>query len=259
MISAKLVKYLSLILLAYLLLPAVAALMNVTPATVAAIYEKDLIDSFVVSISSAALTTVISAILGVPLAYFLARSESRWNGLFEAIIISPIVLPPLVTGLLLLSIFSPANLVGSYADKMGIPLTRSFFAVVLAQLAVASPFTIISAKAAFEEVDTKLEFASRLMGKSGLETFIRISLPLAKHGIIAGLMMTFVRSIGEFGATFMLAYFPKTLPIYLYTSYLGGGIERAAPIALMLWLLSLLFVVAIRLMGDGVVGAGRRG
>ena len=96
------------------------------------------------------------------------------------------------------------------------------------------------------------------MGKSSFETFVRISLPLARRGIVAGLMMTFVRSIGEFGATFMLAYFPKTLPIYLYTAYLGGGIEKAAPIALMLWLLSLLFVAAIRLTGDGIAGAGKR-
>jgi molybdate/tungstate transport system permease protein len=258
MISAKLTRYLPLILLIYLLLPAVAAILNVTPETIAAMYDKELAESFAISISSATVTTGIAALLGIPLAYFLARNESRWNGFFEAIIVSPIVLPPLVTGLLLLSIFSPAALIGSYADEIGLPLTRSFIAIVLAQLAVASPFTIISAKAAFEEVDTKLEFASRLMGKSNLETFIRISLPLAKRGIIAGLMMTFVRSVGEFGATFMLAYFPKTLPIYLYTSYLGGGIERAAPIALMLWLLSLLFVAAIRLMGDGIAGAGKR-
>ncbi len=259
MISAKLARYLPLILLIYFLLPAVAAILNVTPETIASMYDRELAESFAVSLSSAAVTTAISAILGIPLAYFLARNKSMWNGLFEAIIISPIVLPPLVTGLLLLSIFSPASFIGSYADTMGVPLTRSFVAIVLAQLAVASPFTIISAKAAFEEVDTKLEFASRLMGKSSFETFVRISLPLAKRGIVAGLMMTFVRSVGEFGATFMLAYFPKTLPVYLYTAYLGGGIEKAAPVALMLWLLSLLFVAAIRLVGDGVAGAGKRG
>lgn len=257
-ISARLARYLPLILLLYLLLPALAALMNVTPETIAAMHDRKLLNALSISLSSASLTTLISGILGIPLAYFLARSESRWNGLLEAIIISPIVLPPLVTGLLLLSLFSPAGVIGGYTIRMGIPLTRSFLAVVMAQLAVASPFTIISSKAAFEEVDRKLEFASRLMGKSSLETFIRVSLPLARRGIIAGLMMTFVRSMGEFGATFMLAYFPKSLPVYLYTSYLSGGIERAAPIAFTLWLLSLLFVVGIRLTGDRIAGAGRR-
>ena len=92
------------------------------------------------------------------------------------------------------------------------------------------------------------------MGAGSLKTFLMVSLPLAKRGILAGLLMTFVRSAGEFGATFMLAYFPKTLPVYLYTSYLRGGVQEAAPVALFLLLIGLGVFAVLRAVGGGVAG-----
>ena len=240
------------ILIVYLSLPVISALMAVK--SISAIGSEEMLSAFGVSMASASVTTVISAVFGIPLAYRLARNHGRLSQVTEAIVISPIVLPPLVTGLFLLSVLSPAGFIGRIAESAGIELTRTFFAVVLAQVAVASPFTVVSAKAAFEEIDPKLEFASRLMGAGSLKTFLMVSLPLAKRGILAGLLMTFVRSAGEFGATFMLAYFPKTLPVYLYTSYLRGGVQEAAPVALFLLLIGLGVFAVLRAVGGGVAG-----
>ncbi len=254
---SRVVKFLPYILAAYLSLPVFSAILILPSVT--SVMLPELVDALFVSVFSASITTLISAILGVPLAYTLARNRSRLNQLIEALVISPIILPPIVTGLLLLSVLSPGGLIGKLADDAGFRITRTLFAIVLAQLAVASPFTVISAKAAFEGVDVKLEFASRLMGAGRLKTFLKISLPLAKKGVLAGLLMTFVRSVGEFGATFMLAYFPRTLPIYLYTSYLKGGVEGAIPVAIVLWVIGVMVFTFIRLLGDGVAGAERSG
>ncbi len=249
---SRLTEILPYLLVIYLSLPLVSAILLIPNMDMTDI--SGIKNAMMVSISSAFLTTIISGLFGVPIAYRLARVKNRWNQIIEALVISPIVLPPLVTGLFLLSIFSPAGFVGKIVENAGFQITRTFFAVVLAQIAVASPFTIISSKTAFEGIDVKLEFASRLMGVGKIRTFLKISLPLAKKGILAGLLMTFVRAIGEFGATFMLAYFPKTLPIYLYTAYLKGGIESAVPVAIILWVIGLGVFILIRFLGDGVAG-----
>ncbi len=257
MVFSRVARFLPYLLAAYLSLPVFSALLILPSVTLAEMAE--LMDALLVSLLSASVTTVISAILGVPLAYMLARKRSKLNQAIEALIVSPIVLPPIVTGLLLLSVLSPGGLIGRFAEDAGFQITRTLLAIVLAQLAVASPFTVISAKAAFEGVDVKLEFASRLMGAGRLKTFFKISLPLAKKGILAGLLMTFVRSVGEFGATFMVAYFPKTLPIHLYTSYLKGGVESAVPVAIVLWLIGVAVFMLIRILGDEIAGAERGG
>ena len=253
----RIARFLPYILVIYLVLPIISAFMLLSSVSLIDFFK--LSNAMFISIASAFVTTIISALFGVPLAYMLARGESRVNYVVEALVISPIVLPPLATGLFLLSIFSPAGFIGNLANGSGFHITRTFFAVVLAQTAVASPFTVMSAKAAFEGVDVKLEFASRLMGAGRLKTFLMVSLPLAKKGIVAGLLMTFVRAVGEFGATFMLAYFPKTLPIYLYTSYLRGGIGEAVPAAIVLWLIGMVVFILMRATGDELAGTGRSG
>ncbi len=243
-------RYIPLILLVYLLLPAVGALFLLPSSEniVDVIAGDAFRASFRNSLITAGISTTVSALFGIPLAYFLARKSIKGKGIIEAIVISPIVLPPIVTGLFLLSILGPGGPIGMVADKAGIRITRSLAGIILAQIAVASPFVVIMAKTAFEEIDRKLEYASRLLGKSGLETFFKISLPLAKRGITAGLLMCFARSLGEFGATFMMAYYPRTMPVYLYVSFLSGGIERAAPVAIVLWIFGLLFIFLIRLI-----------
>ena len=256
----RLAKLVPFILVVYLLFPALGAVM-LLPSTgyiIQVISDPTFLDSFKTSILTAIISTAISAIFGIPLAYTLARKKIKGKSILEAIIISPIVLPPLVTGLFLLSILGPKGPVGFIVEETGLRLTRSMIGIVLAQIAVASPFVVISAKTAFEEIDTKLEYASRLLGKSSIQTFFNVSLPLAKKGIFAGLLMCFTRSIGEFGATFMLAYYPRTLPIHLYVSFLSGGVEKAAPIAVVLWLIGLVFVVLIKLLdvipGEEIAG-----
>jgi molybdate/tungstate transport system permease protein len=190
------------------------------------------------SLLSACITTVISTAFGLPLAYWLARAETPWKNAVLAAVVLPLVLPPTVGGVVLLTVFGPNTPVGEAATAAGLPLTRSLAGVVLAQTFVASPFVVVTAKAAFESVDRTLEHASRSLGKSRWTTARNVTLPLAGPGILAGVTLTFARSMGEFGATAMVAYYPRTMPVEIWTSFVSLGLDDAYPVAILLVVIS---------------------
>jgi molybdate/tungstate transport system permease protein len=146
-------------------------------------------------------------------------------------------------------VVGPNTLVGGAAAAGGVPLTRSLAGVVLAQTFVASPFVVVTAKAAFESVDRSLEYASQSLGKSRLTTFRRVTLPLAWPGIIAGITLAFARAIGEFGATIMLAYYPRTMPVQIWVSFTTLGLENAFPVAVILVGIAVATLVVLNALG----------
>ena len=143
-------------------------------------------NAFVISLISATVSTLLLSLFGIPLAYFLARyTNFPGKFLLRVIIVIPLVLPPLASGALLLGVFSSNSpFVQAFP---GIEFTQSILGVIIAQTYVASPFMILASQAAFESVDESYEKIARLLGKTRLETFFKISLPLAKTGIIFGL------------------------------------------------------------------------
>jgi molybdate transport system permease protein len=138
----------------------------------------------------------------------------------DAVLDMPMVLPPAVAGLALLLAFAPRGLLGPELLRLGIILPGSTVAVVLSQLFVASPFVLRSSKAAFENVDKKLVDSARLLNPSRFSVFITVTLPLAANGVLAGLVMTWARAMGEFGATLMFAGnlpgVTQTMPLAIY-------------------------------------------
>ena len=223
------------LLLLYYLVPMAALLVAQPPgAVLSSLGDPDVLRAAGVSLGSAAVSTAVATVLGVPLAYWLARTRARVRTLVTAVVVLPLVLPPVVGGMVLLTVVGPGTLVGSVAAAAGLPLTRSMAGVVLAQTFVASPFVVVTAKAAFESVDRHLEHASRTLGKPPSTTFRRVTLPLAAPGIIAGMTLAFARSMGEFGATLMLAYYPRTLPVEVWVAFSTQGLEAAFPVAVVL-------------------------
>ena len=223
------------LLLLYYLVPIAALLVAQPPgAVLSRLGNPDVLRAAGVSLGSAAVSTAVATVLGVPLAYWLARTRARIRTLVTAVVVLPLVLPPVVGGMVLLTVVGPGTLVGSVAAAAGLPLTRSMAGVVLAQTFVASPFVVVTAKAAFESVDRHLEHASRTLGKSPGTTFRRVTLPLAAPGILAGMTLAFARSMGEFGATLMLAYYPRTLPVEVWVAFSTQGLEAAFPVAVVL-------------------------
>jgi len=192
---------------------------------------------------------VIATAFGVPLAYWLARGEGRVTTLATAVVALPLVLPPVVSGMVLLTVVGPSTPVGAAAGSLGISLTRSLAGVVLAQTFVASPFVVVTTKATIEGVDPGLESASRSLGKGRLETLRRVTLPLAWPGVLAGITLTFARALGEFGATIMLAYYPRTMPVQIWVSFTTLGLENAFPVAVLLVGIAVASLVVMNALG----------
>jgi molybdate/tungstate transport system permease protein len=234
------------VLLIYYLAPMLSLFLSVPPETVISrMSDSTVTNAAITSIISASISTIIATVFGLPLAYWLARTATAWKNLVLAVVVLPLVLPPTVSGVVLLTVFGPNTVIGGSAVAAGFPLTRSLAGVVLAQTFVASPFVVVTAKAAFEAIDPTLEYASRSMGKGRWTTAWRVTLPLAAPGILAGVTLAFARAMGEFGATMMVAYYPRTLPVQIWVSFISLGLENAYPVAILLVILSVVALAII--------------
>ena len=201
------------------------------------------------SLLTAPVSTAIATVLGVPLAYVLARASFPGKRLVEALVILPLIVPPVVGGAMIIAAVGRFTPIGAAAAAAGVPLTDSLVGVVLAQTFVAAPFVIITARAGFGAVDERLEQASRSLGHGPLWTFWNVSLPLARGAIVAGIVLTFARAIGEFGATMMVAYNPRTMPTRIWVDFIAGGIDAIVPLALALLAITLVVLAAIQRFG----------
>lgn len=211
---------------------------------------------------AATLATAVAGVLGIPFGYVLARKEFRGAGLLRAVVLLPLVMTPVVGGLLLLLVVGPGGVLGGWLDVLGVRITGSWMGVVLAQTFAAAPFVVITAESAFRGVDVRLEQAGATLGRAPWVVFRRISLPLARTGLLAGLVLAWMRALGEFGATAVLAYHPRTLPVATWVALSGEGFQSSLPLALMavgaaaaaLLLLQVVVRVSARRMvpGEGV-------
>ncbi len=185
------------------------------------------------SLQVAVTATIISLPFGIGLGYLLARRTFWGKSLVETFLSLPLVLPPVVTGYLLLVLLGRRGWIGSLLDEwFGIHLVFTWKAAAIASAVMSFPLMVRSIRVAFAEIDQRLESAARTLGAGPVETFLRISLPLARRGILAGTVLAFARSIGEFGATVMVAgNLPgetQTIPLYIYTEVNApGGIEQS--------------------------------
>lgn len=201
------------------------------------------------SLLTAPITTLIATVFGVPLAYVLARKSFPGKRLVEALIILPLIVPPVVGGAMILTAVGRFTPIGSASAAAGIPLTDSLAGIILAQLFVAAPFVIITARAGFGAIDVRIEQASRSLGCGPLSTFWNVSLPLARGAIIAGITLTFARAIGEFGATMMVAYNPRTMPTRIWVEFIAGGIDAIVPLAIALFAITLGVLAVVQRFG----------
>jgi len=238
------------VLLCYYLVPLLALIVAQPPgAVLARLTAPDVAGAARTSLLGAGASTLFATAFGLPLAYWLARTDGRLPTLLTAVVVLPLVLPPIVSGMVLLTVVGPNTAVGSAAATAGVPLTRSLAGVVLAQTFVASPFVVVTSKAAIEGVDRRLEHAARSLGKRRFTAVRRVTLPLAWPGILAGITLAFARAMGEFGATIMLAYYPRTMPVQIWVSFTTLGLEEAFPIAVVLVGLAVATLVALETLG----------
>jgi molybdate transport system permease protein len=192
--------------LGFLLLPLVAIFLRVPPGDLVAQLGSDVaVDAIVVTLKTTLIAQALILVVGTPAAYFIASRSFRGRPFVITLVELPLVLPPAVAGIALLAAFGRLGLLGGTFDALGVPISFTQTAVVLAVAYVASPFYIRLAIASFEALDSSLIDASRTLGAGPARTFFRIALPLAAKGLAAGAALSFARGIGEFGATIMFA------------------------------------------------------
>ena len=209
--------------------------------------ESTLLFSLRLSVQVASAATVLIVVVGVTVAYLLASKNFKGKEFIDVLFTLPLVLPPTVTGYYLIVLFGRNGLIGRFVyDWTGWGIMFTWYAAVLASFVVALPLMIRTTRAAIESVDKSLIDASLTLGHSEFETALRVVLPLAKKGILAGAVLSFARAMGEFGATLMVAgNIPgktNTMPIAIYTSASSGDWSKANVMVIFFSLLSGLFL-----------------
>lgn len=200
--------------------------------------------AFKLSVLVVSLATIVVSIAGTALGFLLARREFPGKELCDSLVTLPMVLPPTVTGYYLILLLGRRGLVGRYLfDLTGWTVAFTWEAAIIAAGVMALPLMVKSARAALETIDPRYELVSFSLGKGEFETFFRVTLPLASRGILAGVVLSFARALGEFGATLMLAGNirgkTQTMPLAIYEAFISGEDHKAQVLAVILTLASI--------------------
>ena len=206
----------------------------------------------IISLEVAGLATVITFFVGIALAYGVLQIRSRLAGtIADAVITLPLVLPPTVVGFFLLLFFGKRSTIGSFLLAIDLPLVFTWRAAVIAAVIVSLPLMYRTARGAFEAIDRNMIHAAQTLSVSNWRIFWRIILPNARHGILAGLVLSFARALGEFGATIMFAgNIPgrtQTMSTAIYAAVQANDYDLAFRWAIMISLFSLFFIGAMNL------------
>ena len=215
-------------------------------------------ESFKLSILVVSLATLIIAITGLALGLLFAKGRFFGREILASFFTLPLVLPPTVTGFYLIVVFGRHGLIGEPIYNLtGWSVTFTWQAAVIAAVVLALPLMVLSSRAAIESVNPQYEIASYTLGKSQLATFLLITLPLARRGILAGIVLSFTRALGEFGATFMLAGNiagkTQTMPLAIYEAVISGADKQAQALALILTAISVAAVYFTSRLSRGVL------
>jgi molybdate transport system permease protein len=212
--------------------------------------DSQVLQALRLSLECATAATVLSFVLGIPLAWVMARSRLPGMGLLRALVTLPLVLPPVVGGLALLLAFGRLGIVGRYLDQWtGITLPFTTQGVIVAETFVAMPFLIITVEGALRAGDLDLEEAAATLGADRMSTFRRVTVPAIAPSLLAGGVLCWARALGEFGATITFAgNFPgktQTMPLAVYLA-LETDPEAAIALSLVLLVVSVAVLLALR-------------
>ncbi|XVV14943.1 ABC transporter permease [Actinoplanes sp. CA-131856] len=238
--------------LIFLILPVIGLLARVPWATLPQrLTEPEVLQALRLSVVTATLATLFCLVLGVPLAWLLARVTFPGRRLVRALVTVPLVLPPVVGGIALLLALGRRGLVGQWLDStFGFSLPFTTAGVVVAESFVALPFLVISVEGALRGADVRYEEAAATLGATRWTTFTHVTLPLVGPGVAAGAVLCWARALGEFGATITFAgNYPgitQTMPLAVYQTMESGDLEGAVVLSLILLAVSVTVLAALR-------------
>lgn len=242
---------LAFVLLLFIAVPLVGMALKTAPSElVAAAAEEEVLHSLLLTLWAALLATVFGTVVGVPLAWFLARGRFRGRRLLEGLVSLPVVIPHSAAGIALLSVLGSRTLLGKVAALGGIGFVGTVAGIAAAMAFVSVPFLIGAATEAFRGVDPRLERIARTCGASPWRVFRSVTLPLAARGILSGMVLMWARGISEFGAVIILAYHPMIAPILIFERFTSFGLGAARPVAVLLILVCLVIFILCRRLAE---------
>ncbi|HEY2527837.1 MAG TPA: ABC transporter permease [Xanthobacteraceae bacterium] len=240
-------------LVAFLVIPLVALALSQSATNLADVARMaDVRAAIALSLEAAFLSAAVAALVGVPLAYGLARATFPGKGVVVALVDLPLAVPHTVAGIALLMVFGRQGVLGEPLQTLfGVKFWGTLAGIVAAMLFVSAPYTVNAARIGFEAIDPRLEKIARTLGLGPWQTFVRITLPLARRSIMTGVTLTYARSISEFGAVVILVYYPMTAPVKIYELFLRFGLDQAAGAATLLLAVSLGLFLLLRAFSRG--------
>lgn len=237
-----------------LLLPLLALLLRVDWAALPrTLVAPETLSALGLSVVTALIATAACLVLGIPLALVISRTTGPLATLLRAVVTLPLVLPPLVGGLALLSLLGRGGVLGNALAELGLRIPFTTAAVVIAQTFVALPFLVITVEGALRSLSPVYIEEGRMLGAGPLTMLFRVILPLIGPGVAAGTILCFTRALGEFGATALFAGnaagTTRTVPLAIYTAFNGAGVTQDTALTLSLILIAVAIGVLLLLRG----------
>jgi molybdate/tungstate transport system permease protein len=238
---------LGVLLVLFLVVPILASLGSAAPGIIPALTDAQILNAIWLSFYCGFLATVFIFVLGVPFAYLFVRKEFPGKNVLDSLIDMPILIPHNTAGIALITILGPSYPFGAALSAVGINFVDTVWGIVIAMAFVSAPFMVRSAQEAFLSIDPKMENIGRSLGATRFKVFAYVTFPLASRGILTGCLLTWARAVSEFGAVMLIAYFPKTAPVYLYDVFVSQGLSAALPLNALLILLAIIILVVFRI------------
>lgn len=242
---------LSVILIILVAVPLLRMILSADPEAMrSTIADREVMASIFLTLRSALWATIACAILGIPLAYLLARWNFPGKSLVQGLVDLPVMIPHTAAGIALLMVYGRNFFLGKTLNEIGVDFVGTEAGISLAMAYVSLPFLVNAAKDGFLAIDPKLERVARTLGASPWQAFFRVSLPLAWRSVLSGGIMMWARGISEFGAVIILTYHPMTAPILIWERFQAYGLKYAKPVAVLLILLCLLIFALLRWLAE---------
>jgi len=238
------------LLVLFIALPLGRTLLASSPALLGqTLREAEVRSAILLTFGASALATLLALVLGVPLAYVLARADFPGKALVEALLDIPVVVPHSAAGIALLLVFGRDTALGRLFGLAGVRFVSAVPGIVIAMLFVSLSFLVNAARDGFRSVDARLEKVARTLGASPWEAFWQITLPLAWRSVLSGVIMMWARGLSEFGAVVILAYHPMVAPVLIFERFESYGLNYARPVATLVILISLVVFLVLRWVG----------
>lgn len=242
---------LSILLIILIAVPLLRMILSADPEVMrSTIADREVMASIFLTLRCALWATIACAILGIPLAYLLARWNFPGKSLVQGLVDIPVMIPHTAAGIALLMVYGRNFFLGKTLNEIGLDFVGTETGISLAMAYVSLPFLVNAAKDGFLAIDPKLERVARTLGASPWQAFFRVSIPLAWRSILSGSIMMWARGISEFGAVIILAYHPMTAPILIWERFQAYGLKYAKPVAVLLILLCLLIFALLRWLAE---------